>query len=323
MYIRTTEGSAQKPLRHSLGDATASSREADRRFKRVAAQVTEGLKTVADAIPYLSTTGKTTRKQELLRFMTSLLENFFPHGHGLVDARGMVLRQSKIGTVVVPMVARDGSRWPPFEYRVRLYLSDQIADHNLGGRHMTGNFSSIRLFTRALHETTPSRAALTALHEMTHMMFAMLRSLEHLRGGDTAAQLLSRESWRLLDLSGFAGHRGRLERHLRDLLRVLPIPTQVGELAASLVEEAFAYVFGVIIDEAIARSSHAKKRKRGPAILATYGFSPERLIEHYVLERNFSVTKKQLNAQAAQQIFVRMTSDVDALAAALRAHIDN
>ena len=85
----------------------------------------------------------------------------------------------------------------------------------------------------------------------------------------------------------------------------------------------FAYVFGVIVDEAIARSSHAKKRKSGPAILPTYSFSPEKLIEHYVLERNFNVTKKQLNGQASQQIFVRMTRDVDALATSLRAHIDS
>jgi hypothetical protein len=319
MYIRTTEGPVQEPLQYSLGDAPASSREADRRFKRVAALLTEGLKVAKDAIPQLSTTRKTTGKQELLRFMTSLLENFFPRGHGLVDAQGKVLQQSKIGTVVVPVIAKDGSRWPPFEYRVRLSLSDQTLDPKLRGRHMTGNFSSIRLFTRALHGTTPSRAVITALHEMTHMMFAMVRSLERLRGADTAAQLLSREPWRLLDLSGFTGHRRRLERHVRDLLRILPIPMQAAELAASLVEEAFAYMFSVIVDEAIALSS----RRRGPGVLPTAGFSPEEFITSYVLERGFNVTPKQLKSREAQQIFERMTSDVAALAAALRAHLDS
>jgi hypothetical protein len=127
--------------------------------------------------------------------------------------------------------------------------------------------------------------------------------------------------WRLLDLSGFAAHRVRLERHVRDLQRVLPIPMQAAELAASLVEEAFAYIFGVIVDEAIARSSHAKERKRGPAILPTFNFSPKVFIRYYVLERGFAVTEKQLDSREAQQIFVRMTSDVDALAAALRTHL--
>jgi len=320
MYIRTSEGSAPGPLQYSLGDVAASSREAERRFKRVAALVTEGLKIAKEAIPQLSTNAQ----QELLRFMTSLLENFFPHGHGLVDAQAKVLRQSQKATVEIPVEAKDGSRWS-FEYYVRLYLNDQIGFRK-SGEHLTGHFSSIRLFTRALHEATPSRAALVALHEMTHMMFAMIRRFEHWLdtiGAAGAARLLSRQPWRLLVLSGFAAHQERLERHVRDLLRVLPIPMQAGELAASLIEEAFAYMFGVIVGEAIARSSHAKKGMRGPAVLVSAAFPPKEFIKAYVLERGFAVTEKQLNSREAQQIFERMTSDVDALATALRAHLDS
>jgi hypothetical protein len=323
MYIRITGGSAQAPLLYGLGDADASAREAEQRFKLVAKLITDGLKTAKDAIPQLSSAGKTTGRQELLRFMTSLLETyFFPRGHGLVDAQGKVLRQSKVGTIAVPVMAKDGSHWPQFEYRVRLSLSDLHVDPKLRGRHMTGHFSYINLFTRTLSGTTPSRSVLTALHEMIHMMFAMVHSLERLRGADTAAQLLSREPWRLLDLSGFAGYRGRLERHVRDMLRILPIPMQAGELAASLVEEAFAFIFGVIVDEAIAMSLHAKARKRGPALLPSSGFSPEAFITDYVLERGFAVTKQQLASPAARLTYKQMTSDVDALAAALRAHIE-
>jgi hypothetical protein len=166
MYIRTTEGPAQVPLQYSLGDAPASSQAVDRRFQHVAALVTEGLKIAKDAIPQLST-GTNIGKQELLRFMTSLLETyFFPRGHGLVDAQGKVLRQSKIGTVAVPVRAKDGSCWPRFEYRVRLSLSDRILDPKLRGRHVTAHFSNIFLFTHALQGTTPSQAVLTPLHEM-------------------------------------------------------------------------------------------------------------------------------------------------------------
>lgn len=108
MYIRAGESSAQRLLLYTLGDDAASSREANRRFKRVAALVTEGLKTAKDAIPQLSSNGQ----QELLRFMTSLLETyFFPRGHGLIDAQGKVLRQSQKATVEIPVEAKDGSRW--------------------------------------------------------------------------------------------------------------------------------------------------------------------------------------------------------------------
>lgn len=157
------------------------------------------------------------------------------------------------------------------------------------------------------------------------MTFAMIRHFEQWLGtigAQGGARLLSRQPWRLLVLSGFTTHRERLERHVRDLLRVLPIPMQAAELATSLVEEAFAFIFGVIVDEAIARAVHAKKRKRGPAVLQSKGFSPEAFITYYVFERGFAVTKQQLTSPEAQVIYKQMTSDVDALAAALRVHLD-
>ena len=317
MYIRAGHISVPGSTLYTLGDAVRSSREADQRFKRVAALVTGGIKTAKDAIPELKIPA-----QELLRFMTSLLEtNFFPRGHGLIDDQGKVLQRSKLGMVAVPITSRDGSQWPAFEYRVRLYLSDQIVDPNLRGRHFTGHFSVISLFTRSLHGAPSTRTVITALHELIHMAFAMTRNLEQLRGKDIAAKLLSRDPWRLLDLSGFRVHQQRLERHLSDLLRVLPIPRRAAELAAPLVEEAFAFMFGVLVDEAIARSIHAKAKKRGPAVLPTADFSPEALITTYVLERGFNVTREQLKARGAQQIFLRMMSDVEALGAALRMHL--
>jgi hypothetical protein len=316
MYIRTTEGSAQEPLQPSLGDAAASSREAERRFKRVAELVTEGLKVAKDAIPHLSTNAQ----QDLLRFMTSLLESFFPRGHGLIDAQGKVLRQSKIGTVAVPVIAKDGSRWP-FEHRVRIFLDDKIPDRNVAGVHASPNFSVISLFTRKMYRETPSRTVIVILHEMTHMMLAMIQRFERRFGAETAGAFLSRNPWRLLDLNGFAEHRRRLERHVLDLLRILPIPMDGAELAASLVGEALAFIFGDIVDEAIAQSAQTKKSKRGP--IATYGFSPKTFIKYYVLERGFAVTEKQLDSPDARQVFARMTKDVDALATALRTHLDS
>lgn len=320
MYIRTTDRPLQEWLQYSLGDSPVSTPEADARFKRVASLVTDGLKMAKHAIPELSTGSQ----REFLGFITTVLENFFPRGHGLIDEHGKVLRQSQRGTIEIPVVAKDGSRWG-FEHRVRLYLSDQKGFRR-SGDHFTGHFSSIRLFARELHGTTSTNAAGTALHEMIHMMFAMIRRFERWLGtigAEGAARLLSRQPWRLLVLTGFAAHRERLERHVRDLLRVLPIPMGAGELAASLVEEAFAAMFEVIVDEAIARSSHTKRGTRGPAVLVSSGFPPKAFIRYYVLEKGFAVTEKQLDSRDARPIFERMTKDVDALAAALLAHLDS
>ena len=190
MYIRITEGPAQIPMQYGLGDASSSSQEANLRFKRVTALVTEGLKTAKSAIPQLSTTGKPNARQALLRFMTSLLDSFFPQGHGLIDVQAKVIRNSRIGRIEMPVIAKDGSRWP-FEHRIRLYLIDQIGFRK-SGEHLTGHFSSIRLFTRELYKVTPSRAVLVAIHEIVHMMFAMIRRFEHRFGGSSGAPSFAR-----------------------------------------------------------------------------------------------------------------------------------
>ncbi|MDX2033444.1 MAG: OmpA family protein [Blastocatellia bacterium] len=314
MYLRTFEEPVQGPLRYGLGDAAASLRETERRSKHVAASVTEGLKLAKDSIPHLSKNGQ----QELLQLMISQLENFFPLGHGLVDSQGKVLRQSQKAIIGIPV---GGAPWP-FEHYVRLYLNDQTG-FGKNGDHYLGNFSSIRLFTRALHKKTPRSAVRTALHEMTHMTFAMVRRFEQRFGGEIIARFLSGHPWRLLALSGFEADRKRLERHLNNLLRVLPIPMQAGELAASLIEEAFAFVIGTIVDEAIAKSVRAKSGKRGPAILPSEGFSPEAFLTYYVLEQGFAVTPQQLASPEAQAIYKQMKRDVDALAAAIRTHLDS
>jgi hypothetical protein len=110
------------------------------------------------------------------------------------------------------------------------------------------------------------------------MMLAMIHCFEQRFGAETVARLLARQTWRLLVLSGFAAHRERLERHARDLVRVLPIPIEPAELAASLIEEAFAFIFGVILDEAIARAAPAAAPRSGPAILVSADFSPKEFL---------------------------------------------
>ena len=243
---------------------------------------------------------------------------------GLIDVRGNVLRQSQKSTVLIPIVARDGGQWS-FEHLIRIYLSDQKG-FRASGEHLTGHFTSIRLYTREMHATTASDAIGTALHEMLHMMFAMIRHFEKWLGSigtHGAARLLARKPWRLLVLDGFAAHRANLERHVSDLLRVLPIPMQPSELAASLIEEAFAAQFEVVVDEAITRATRVRTRTSGPAILVNAGFQPREFLKFYVLERRFAVTEKQLDSPQAKQIFQRMTHDVDALAAAIRKHLDS
>jgi hypothetical protein len=318
MYIRTMDRTAPGIFQYRLGEPATPAREEEQRFKRVAALVTDGLNMAKAATPQL----KTQAQQDLLRFMTSLLDNFFPGGHGLIDAQGTVLRQSQKATIQINVRANDGSLWP-FEHRFRLYLADHIPDPRIRGELMTGIFSTIRLFTREMNDGSPRDAIRTAVHEMTHMMFAMIRRFEQRFDAETAARLLSRQPWRLLVLSGFEPHRQRLERHVRELLRVLPIPMQPAELAASLIEEAFAFILGVILDEAIAAAARLPKSKSGSAILVSVDFPPKEFLRFYVLERGFAVTEKQLQSRGAEEIFARMTSDVSALAAALRVHLDS
>jgi hypothetical protein len=316
MYIQTTAGLTQETLLGRFGDMSISMPESDRRFKRVATLVTSGLEASKKAASHLP--GKA--QQELLTFLIALLNNFFPTGHGLIDVRAKVLRQSHKATVQVNVRDREGTLWP-FEHRARLYLSDQ-SGFRASGDHHTGIFSSIRLFTRVLQDTTSTRAGLVAIHEMVHMMFAMIRRFDHRFGVETNARLLSRQPWQLLILSGFAAHRERLERHVRDLLRVLPIPMEASALATSLIEEAFAAMFEVTVDEAVARSLVTKPSRMQTTILVTADFPPREFLRYYVLERGFAVTEKQLRSEDAQKIFKRMTSDVEALARALRAHLN-
>jgi hypothetical protein len=51
------------------------------------------------------------------------------------------------------------------------------------------------------------------------------------------------------------------------------------------------------------------------------GTLQKEFIRYDVLERGSAVTEKHLVSREAQQIFVPMTSAVDALAAALRTHL--
>ena len=112
MYIRTMDRTAPGIFQYRLGEPATPAREAEQRFKRVAALVTDGLNMAKAATPQL----KTQAQQDLLRFMTSLLDNFFPAGDGLIDAQGTVLRQSQKATIQINVRANDGSLWP-FEHR--------------------------------------------------------------------------------------------------------------------------------------------------------------------------------------------------------------
>jgi len=71
MYIRTMKGTARRFFHPGFGEPATPVREEEQRFKRGAALVTDGLKMAEAATPQL----KTQAQQDLLRFMTSLLES--------------------------------------------------------------------------------------------------------------------------------------------------------------------------------------------------------------------------------------------------------
>jgi monoamine oxidase len=269
---------------------------------QVAANISVGIEITRRSIPRL----KSDSQRELIRFLVSTLKFFFPRGYGRIGPDGNASRQP-----VKAAIRRQGQRFEPFDHRLRLYLSPRTPEEEKAGEHQRGNSSSIVLFAPRLDGETSTRASGVALHEMAHMARHMVRRLTKHSETD-ARRFLAQDPWRLLDLRGFEVNRVRIERHLPELLRVVPIPETARVLADSLIEETFAYVIVAIVDEAIALAVSKD---------VSVGFSAETLIRGYVLHR-YDVSKKQLASPAAVAIYQQMTGEVEELGNAMRTHLE-
>jgi hypothetical protein len=96
---------------------------------------------------------------------------------------------------------------------------------------------------------------------------------------------------------------------------------QAAELAASLVEEALAFMFGVIVDEAIARSVTRKRESADPPYYPLSTFRRKGSSRSTCSNVRSTYTRNCSRSEEPSRSSRGMSSDVDALAAALRTHL--
>ena len=284
--------------------------QADRKLIRSAAhKIDAGLRAATAALA-LAPAGPT---RELADFIVSLLRtHFFPRGHGEVGADRKVLKASARARIEMTIEKSNGSRWP-FEHRVRLSLAAHRADRAWVGGEAGGEFFSvITLYVPGFDKLSDAGAASVAIHECVHMLFRMIEKLRERHGDEVARRFVSRQPWRRLDTQPLEAHRQAVAAQIESLRKLLPMQVGSDELAASLLQEGFAYTLSQWVQAAIDFAAAA--RKRGPKVVVESVAIAPILVHHYVLERAPSFA-----AALAQPEVVKA---VQALAPALEAMAD-
>ena len=283
-------------------------------LRRAAERIDAGLGTAAKVLPLLAD----TPTRGLLHFIVSLLQtNFFPSGHGLVDARGKVIRTSHRGRIDTQLERADGSRWP-FEHRVLLWLSARPPEKAaVAGQQGTGATSSlVTIFTKDIGTVSSTSAAVVAVHEFVHMLLSMVQHMRQAYGDTAMRRFLSSEPWQRLDTRMFKTQQRALAATLEPLRKLLPMQVPADELAESLVGEAMAYTLTQWLSSAV--DAVTPSRRPGPRIAVTASITPV-LVRHYILERSpqFAASLKSAAVTAA---VARIEPAIGALLDALRDH---
>jgi monoamine oxidase len=295
-------------------EAPAASRD-PLELQRAAAKIDAGLREAATLLPRLPD----TPTRALLRFVLSLLQaQFFPRGHGLIDAQGKVLKTARRGRIETQVERADGSRWP-FDHGMRVWLSARRPDDaRVAGRHSAAGISSVvTLYTQDLGTLSNSSAAALVVHEFVHLLLAMVRQLRKSQGDDAARRFLAREPWQRLDARRFKAHQQALAAALGPLQRLLTMQAGADELADSLVGEAMAYTLGQWL--ASAMDAAAASRRGGPKLTWTSVSITDLLVRQYVLERSPQFAAS-LGTPALRDAVARIKPPLDVLVDAVRAH---
>lgn len=279
-----------------------------------AEKIDAGLGTADKVLPLLVD----TPTRNLLRLIVSQLQaDFFPRGHGLIDAKGKVIRTSRRGRIDTQLERADGSRWP-FEHRVLLWLSARPPGNaTLAGQHATGATSSlVTIFTKDIGTVSSTSAAGVAVHEFVHMLLSMVQHMRQAYGDTATRRFLSSEPWQRLDARMFKPQQRALAAMLEPLRKLLPMQVSADELAESLVGEAMAYTLAQWLSSAV--DAVTASRSRDPKITATASITPL-LVRHYIVERSpqFAASLKSAAVTAA---VARIEPAIDALLDALRDH---
>ncbi len=309
--------------------APTISRVAADGIKLVAKTMTQALLLATEATPFL----KTAAQQELLQQMIEGLRTFFPSGFGVLNQQGEAVTGSARLRFETVIRQPGGVVSRPYLYDVRLFVSDQDSPFASGDHRAIGDWSSrIQLYARPLSSARPQEMVGVAIHEMTHMLRAVVRSFEGKFGLAAAAEFPSRGTRSLLNFIGFAAPRAKMEGHFARLITILEKQGNVrfeGNVASfiadKLLEEVLAYVFTARVGEAIAEADARRmaKRTRGPGIGISVGFVPVTFLKSYIRRHwlRDPALKAALETTEAQRAIADMSDDLLAIVSAMETQV--
>lgn len=306
---------------------TISKAGADR-INLVAKTMTQALQLATDALPFL----KTAAQKELLQQMIEGLRTFFPAGFGVLNQKGEAVKGSARLRFETVIRQPGGAVSRPYLYDVRLFMSDQDSPFARGDQRSIGDWASrIHLYARRLAGDRPQEMVGTAIHEMTHMLRALVRSFVGKFGAAAASEFPSRGTASLLNLSGFAGHHAKMEGHFARFVAVLEKQANVrlegmaAVIANLLLEEVLAFIFTQRVGEAMAEADARKmaKKTRGPGVGVSVGFVPTEFLKAYIRRHWFRdpALKSALGSPGAQRVIVGMSDDLRAIVSAMETQV--
>jgi hypothetical protein len=299
------------------------------RINRVSKTMTQALRLAMDALPFL----KTAAQKELLRQMVGGLGTFFPTGFGVLNGKGEAVKGSARLRFETNIRQPGGAISRVYIYDVRLFMSDQHSPSANGDHRAIGDRASrIRLYARQLASTAPQELVGVAIHEMTHLLRAIVRSFVGRFGAAAASEFPWRESAQLLDFGGFDSHRAKMEAHFARLIAVLEKQANVrfdrnfaAFGAGQSLEEVLAHVFTARVGEATAEADASKKAKegRGRGIGVSLGFEPIGFLNHYISSHWFSAPAliSALKSPQAQSAIKGMSDDLRAIVSAMETRV--
>jgi hypothetical protein len=299
------------------------------RINLVAKTMTRALQLATDALPFL----KTAAQKELLQQMIEGLRTFFPTGFGILNEKGEAVKGSARLRFETIIRQPGGAVSRPYLYDVRLFMSDQDAPFKGGDHRSIGDWASrIQLYARQISGARPQEMVGVAIHEMTHMLRALVRSFVGKFGVAAAGEFPSRGTAALLNFSGFAANRAKMEGHFARLVAILERQANIrfeGNVASliadKLLEEVLAYVFTTRVGEAMAEDEARKmaKKTRGPGIGVGVGFEPMTFLKNYIRRHWLSdpALKAALETTAAQRAIADMSDDLRVIVGAMEKQV--
>jgi hypothetical protein len=321
-------GGFGKPPTSAKAAPTISKVAADR-INLVAKKMTQALQLATEAAPFL----KTAAQKELLQQMIEGLRTFFPTSFGVLNQQGEAVKGSARLRFETIIRQPGGAISRPYLYDVRLFMSDQDSSFASGDHRAIGDWASrIQLYARQLSGHRPQEMVGVAIHEMTHMLRALVRSFVGRFGAAAAGEFPSRGTASLLNFSRFAGHHAKMEGHFARLLAVLERQANVrfqgnwaSFIADHLLEEVLAYVFTQRVSEAMAAVDASKMAKKtgGPGIGVSVGFAPMQFLKDYIRRHwlRDPALKPALETTEAQRVIGGMSDDLRAIVSAMEAQV--